>query len=226
MNRREPVRRIVVGQAVAPTSRADGHVPIRTVLDVSGVSPPVVPEAGNAACGSTGRGALNTDPLRHHRGHRGKGPFGEGLVARLAEKVADIMGSVQFVVASTVVILAWILVNHGVQFLVTSWHGLLNGHGFDPAPFILLNLVFSAVAYYSASMVMIAQKTQARRDQAHEKADAEHREELAGMQAELIRQNTRLTEDVHHLTQQIHALICKPADAAAPVPNDPDHPGR
>lgn len=226
MNRREPVRRIVVVRAVAPTSRADGHVPIRTVLAVSGVSPPVVPEAGDAPYGSTSRGALNTDPLRHHRGHRGKGPFGEGLVARLAEKVADIMGSVQFVVASTVVILAWILVNHGVQFLATSWRGLLNGHGFDPAPFILLNLVFSAVAYYSASMVMIAQKTQARRDQAHEKADAEHREELAARQAELIRQNTRLTEDVHHLTQQIHAFICKPADAAAPVPNDPDHPGR
>jgi uncharacterized membrane protein len=150
---------------------------------------------------------VNLDPLRYHRGHRDKGAFGEGFVPRLAEKVADAMGTVQFVLVSTVVIVAWVLVNHVVSFLATSWQGLLHGKGFDPAPFILLNLVFSAVAYYSASMVMIAQKTQAKRDQAREKADAEHREDLAATQAELIRQNTTLTEDVHRLTVEVHALL-------------------
>ncbi len=132
---------------------------------------------------------------------------------RLAEKVADAMGTVQFVVVSTVVIIAWVLVNHVVQFLTTSWNGLLHGRGFDPAPFILLNLVFSAVAYYSASMVMIAQKTQARRDALREKADAEHREDLARQQVALIEQNTRLTKEVHQLAQQIHLLVSAPAGA-------------
>ncbi len=148
---------------------------------------------------------MTIDPLRHHRLHRSKNAFGEGLVPRLAERVADAMGTVQFVVGSTVVILAWVLVNHVLRFLRDSWRGLLDGQGFDPAPFILLNLVFSAVAYYSASMVMIAQKTQARRDSAREKADATHREELAQLQAELIRANTALTEEVHRLTVEIHA---------------------
>jgi uncharacterized membrane protein len=157
-----------------------------------------------------------TDPLRHHLAHRGKGAFGEGLVPRLAEKVADMMGTVQFVMVSTVVIIAWVFVNHVVGFLSHSWHGLLHGKGFDPAPFILLNLVFSAVAYYSASMVMIAQKTQARRDLAHEKADAVHREELARVQVDLIQQNTELTAQVHQLSLDIHALICEPAPKPAP----------
>ncbi len=148
---------------------------------------------------------MTLDPLRHHRRHRSKNAFGEGLVPRIAEKVADAMGTVQFVTVSTVVILAWMLVNHVLTFLRTSWKGLLDGQGFDPAPFILLNLVFSAVAYYSASMVMIAQKTQARRDSAREEADARHREELAQMQADLIRANTALTEEVHRLTLEIHA---------------------
>jgi uncharacterized membrane protein len=147
------------------------------------------------------------DPLRYHRAHRGKGAFGEGLVPRMAEKVADTMGTVQFVMVSTVVIVAWVLVNHVVHFLSHSWDGLLHGRGFDPAPFILLNLVFSAVAYYSASMVMIAQKTQAKRDLAREEADAKHREELAGTQSALIRQNTELTEQVHRLTKEVHALV-------------------
>ncbi len=150
---------------------------------------------------------MELDPLRFHRRHHDRPAFGEGFVPRLAEKIADAMGTVQFVLISTAVILAWVLVNHVVSFLTTSWQGLLHGRGFDPAPFILLNLVFSAVAYYSASMVMIAQKTQARRDQAREKADAEHREDLARTQVELIRQNTALTEEVHRLTSEVHAMI-------------------
>ena len=147
------------------------------------------------------------DPLRFHHGHRGKSAFGEGLVPRLAEKVADVMGTVQFVMVSTVVIVTWVFVNHVVTFLRHSWHGLLHGHGFDPAPFILLNLVFSAVAYYSASMVMIAQKTQARRDLAREEADARHREALAQNQTDLIKQNTELTEQVHKLTVEVRELV-------------------
>lgn len=126
---------------------------------------------------------------------------------RLAEKVADAMGTVQFVLTSTVVIVAWVFVNHVVHFLSHSWNGLLHGRGFDPAPFILLNLVFSAVAYYSASMVMIAQKTQAKRDLFREEADAKHREELASTQTKLIEANTELTEKVHELTREVHTLL-------------------
>ena len=150
------------------------------------------------------------DPLRHHRGHRDKGAFGEGWVPRVAERVADAMGTVQFVIASTVIITAWVIVNDVVSFLTKSWTGLLNGRGFDPAPFILLNLVFSAVAYYSASMVMIAQKTQARRDQAREAADAAHREELAARQMSLLEQNLALTADVQRLTAEVRQILGTP----------------
>ncbi len=152
---------------------------------------------------------MRSDPLRHHLGHRGRGAFGDGLVPRMAEKVADAMGTVQFVLGSTVVIVAWVLVNGVVAFLGDSWTGLLNGRGFDPAPFILLNLVFSAVAYYSASMVMIAQKTHARRDAAREKADAEHREEIAHTQIDLINRNTELTEQIHLLTREVRDLLAR-----------------
>lgn len=153
----------------------------------------------------------NKDPLRFHHGHRNKGAFGEGFVPRIAEKIADAMGTVQFVLASTVVIIAWVVVNGVMKFLTDSYQGLLKGQGFDPAPFILLNLVFSAVAYYSASMVMIAQKTQARRDQAREEADAKHREELAAAQVMLIMQNTDLTAEVQRLTSEIHAFLIEGA---------------
>jgi uncharacterized membrane protein len=125
------------------------------------------------------------------------------------------MGTVGFLVVSSAVILGWVLTNHVVHFLSNSWTGLLNGHGFDPAPFILLNLVFSAVAFYTGALVIIAQKAQTRTDRANEEAAAKHRDELAQFQSDLLQKNTDLTEQIHvlaerlrALTEQVHAATC------------------
>ena len=163
------------------------------------------------------------DPMRFHLHYQhGKGkaadsPYagGSSFMERVSEAVASGMGTVAFLVISSVVILGWVLVNHVVQFLQSSWDGLLNGKGFDPAPFILLNLVFSAVAFYTGALVIIAQKAQTRTDRANEEAGAKHREELAQNQADLLRRNTDLTEEIHSiseqlkaLTEQVHAATC------------------
>ncbi len=127
------------------------------------------------------------------------------------------MGTVAFLVISSVIILGWVLVNHVVQFLRQLLARATEGErGFDPAPFILLNLVFSAVAFYTGALVIIAQKAQTRTDRANEEAGAKHREELAQNQADLLRRNTDLTgEQIHSiseqlrvLTEQVHAATC------------------
>jgi len=171
--------------------------------------------------------ATTPDPLRHHQHYQdsrhGPSPYagGSSFMERVAEGVASGMGTVGFLVVSSAVILSWVLSNHVVRFLTDSWHGLLNGHGFDPAPFILLNLVFSAVAFYTGALVIIAQKAQTRTDKANEEAAARHRDELASFQSELLQRNTELTEQIHTLTQQlntltneVHTTICdRPAPA-------------
>jgi uncharacterized membrane protein len=171
------------------------------------------------------------DPLRYHAHYaddRGKAsPYagGSSFMERVAEAVARGMGTVGFLVVSTTVILAWAFTNHVVRFLSNSWHGLLNGHGFDPAPFILLNLVFSAVAFYTGALVIIAQKAQTRTDKANEEAAARHRDELGGFQTELLQRNTELTEQIHALAEQLHQLtgevhrtICEQAPRPVPPP--------
>src|ERR1700726_2905848 len=93
------------------------------------------------------------DPLRHHlhyhHGTRKTGGSayagGSSFMERVSEAVASGMGSVAFLIASSAVILAWVFLNHVITFVGNSWTGLLDGKGFDPAPFILLNLIFSAV---------------------------------------------------------------------------------
>jgi uncharacterized membrane protein len=177
------------------------------------------------------------DPLRHHKhyqpGADGKtSPYagGSSFMERVSESVASGMGTVGFVVVSSLIILAWVFVNHLVGFLETSWKGLLNGRGFDPAPFILLNLVFSAVAFYTGALVIIAQKAQTRTDKANEEAAARHRDELAEyqeaaakrrdelaeLQTNLLKRNTDLTEQIHTLserlstlTQEVHEATCR-----------------
>jgi uncharacterized membrane protein len=166
------------------------------------------------------------DPLRHYLHYQhakkrndkaGGSPYagGSSFMERVSEAVASGMGTVAFLVISSAIIVAWVLVNNAVGFVDHSWHGLLNHKGFDPAPFILLNLLFSAVAFYTGALVIIAQKAQTRTDQANEEAGAKHREELAEGQAELLQRNTDLTEQIHAmaeqlsgLTEQVYAATC------------------
>jgi uncharacterized membrane protein len=174
-----------------------------------------------------GQPPATPDPMRHHKHYEdsshGPSPYagGSSFMERVAEAVASGMGTVGFLIISSAVIIGWVITNHAVHFLSHSWHGLLNGHGFDPAPFILLNLVFSAVAFYTGALVIIAQKAQTRTDKANEEAAAKHRDELSQLQTDLLQRNTELTEQIHTLTQtletltaEVHASICKgPAPA-------------
>src|SRR5438445_6262409 len=155
-----------------------------------------------AASEAQPRTAARPDPMRHHKHYeqseQGPSPYagGSSFMERVSEAVASGMGTVGFLLVSSAVILAWVLTNHVFHFLSNSWHGLLNGNGFDPAPFILLNLVFSAVAFYTAALVIIAQKAQTRTDKANETAAATHRDELSQAQLDLLQRNTEITEQV------------------------------
>jgi uncharacterized membrane protein len=157
--------------------------------------------------------ATRHDPLRFHQHYRTSAGGDDSLYAggssfmeRVSEGVASGMGTVSFLVISSAIIIGWVLVNHVVQFLDHSWHGLLTGKGFDPAPFILLNLVFSAVAFYTGALVIIAQKAQTRTDKANEEASARHREELTQAQTDLLNKNTDLTQQIHTLAEQLTTL--------------------
>jgi uncharacterized membrane protein len=165
---------------------------------------------------------VKNDPLRHHKHYQdskdGSSPYagGSSFMERVSEGVASGMGTVAFLLVSSTIILAWVLANHVVHFLSNSWTGLLNGSGFDPAPFILLNLVFSAVAFYTGALVIIAQKAQTRTDKANEEAAAKHRDELAQLQTDLLKKNTDLTEQIHTLSEkmstltlEVHEATCK-----------------
>src|SRR5579859_6683552 len=128
------------------------------------------------------------DPLRHHvaaheaLGSAGENTFGDSFMQRVADKVASGMGTVQFVIVGSAVILGWVLINGAIPYVEHTFKSLAKGGEFDAEPWILLNLIFSGVAFYTGSLVIIAAKSEAKKNAAREVDDAQRREELANTQ--------------------------------------------
>ena len=118
--------------------------------------------------------------------------FGE----RVADEMAGFGGSWPFIFVFAGLILAWAALNT-VVLARLSHH-----RQFDPYPYIALNLVLSAVAGLQAPVIMMSQNRAAARDEA---LAAHHYDETQKID-ELLRVNTDLTEKVHRLSEQIHAL--------------------
>ncbi|RQO30787.1 hypothetical protein DBR32_08675 [Taibaiella sp. KBW10] len=80
---------------------------------------------------------------------------------RVADKVASFGGSWTFIISFGIFILIWILLNIY----------LLSNKGFDPYPFILLNLILSCIASLQAPVIMMSQNRQEEKDRARAKKD-------------------------------------------------------
>jgi len=80
---------------------------------------------------------------------------------KIADKVASFGGSWTFIISFLVFIIIWISVN-------VFW--FLN-KGYDPYPFILLNLILSCIAALQAPVIMMSQNRQEEKDRARAKKD-------------------------------------------------------
>lgn len=70
----------------------------------------------------------------------------------LADKVASFVGSWEFIIIQTVILIVWMFIN--VQNIVN----------FDPYPFILMNLLLSSQAAYATPMILMSSNRQAVKD--------------------------------------------------------------
>ena len=111
------------------------------------------------------------------------------------------MGSWPFVFVFFGVMIAWAIVNS--VFYFGGQHGK---HGFDPYPYILLNLFLSMLAGVQAAALLIA----AKRADAVSSEIAVHTEKNTEDLKSLLSENTSLTEQVKRQTdllQEIHRHV-------------------
>ena len=88
---------------------------------------------------------------RQNRKPRAKGAAGLG--SRVADTVARVVGSWRFIIIQSVLLAIWMALN--LVAWISAW---------DPYPFILLNLVLSFQAAYTAPIIMMSQNRQAEID--------------------------------------------------------------
>jgi uncharacterized membrane protein len=93
------------------------------------------------------------DDLSTPRGTPGGPSVDPDSFGRLAERLARFLGTGRYLVAQTLIVIVWIILN--VIGLTHHW---------DKYPFILLNLGFSTQAAYAAPLILLAQNRQADRD--------------------------------------------------------------
>ncbi len=101
---------------------------------------------------------------------------------RIADKVADFGGSWTFIISFGLFLLIWICLN-------IFW---LANKGFDPYPFILLNLILSSLAAIQAPVIMMSQNRQEDKDR-----DRARRDYMVNLKSEL--EIRMLHEKLDHL---------------------------
>jgi Predicted membrane protein len=113
---------------------------------------------------------------------------------RLSDNLANSMGSWKFIIWQTILIVAWITLN------LVAWFD-----HWDPYPFILLNLLFSTQAAYSAPIIMMAQNRQNERDRFQAKEDyitnKKAKAEIEELQLSLARIETEKLEKILQILQ-------------------------
>jgi uncharacterized membrane protein len=114
---------------------------------------------------------------------------------KIADGVANGMGSWSFIIVQTILVISWM----GINAMAWALH-------WGPYPFILLNLLFSTQAAYAAPIIMMAQNRQNDRDrvQAMEdfKTNVDAKKEIEEMQLALARiENEKLGEILKRLDE-------------------------
>jgi uncharacterized membrane protein len=114
---------------------------------------------------------------------------------RLADKVVSTVGSWRFVTIQSILLLLWIILN--ITAYIQRW---------DPYPFILLNLMLSFQAAYTAPIIMMSQNRQSTIDRQDAKYDYEVNQK-AELEIELLHDSVNLLreEEISEMIQLLKA---------------------
>ena len=139
----------------------------------------------------------------HHRNWHDTHREGMSFGARVADIVANFIGSWPFIIIQSGIFVVWVIFN-------TVW--LFGAYQFDPYPFILFNLFMSAEAAYASPLILMSQNRQTERDRVQAEHDYETnvaaKEEIEVILKELARLELEKLD-------KILAILQKPAREVA-----------
>jgi uncharacterized membrane protein len=149
------------------------------------------------------------------------------LGQRVADRVAQVVGSWPFIIYQSIIITLWIGFN---LFLV--YQGYKNPGYFkawDPYPFILLNLVLSFQAAYTGPVVMMSQNRQAEKDRLMAEEDFQvnkrSEEEIKVLMEHLVHQDAIMADILSQLETTIKGQILSGSGKAGSTEQETVQPG-
>jgi uncharacterized membrane protein len=116
---------------------------------------------------------------------------------RAADKIATFGGSWTFIISFFIILAIWIAFN--------VW--ALHNKGFDPYPFILLNLILSCLASIQAPIIMMSQNRQEEKDRERAEWDLKINEKAEAEIREISKKLTILMTQHQGLAEKIDAVI-------------------
>ena len=142
---------------------------------------------------------------------------------RLSDTVAHFGGSWRFIILFGGILIGWMLLNTVI---------LRSPKNFDPYPFILLNLMLSAIAALQAPIIMMSQNRQADKDRLQAQQDYEinlmAEVEIRDLHDKLDSLRYKQWHELWHLQQRqiellelLHVAVKAPESAKAPPPFKP-----
>ena len=135
---------------------------------------------------------ISDDKITWHDKHKQSMTTGD----RIADSVANNMGSWRFIIIQTIFVILWMVLN--IIAFMSHW---------DVYPFILLNLIFSTQAAYAAPIIMMAQNRQNERDRHQALSDYETnlkaKLEIERLQKEISRMDDEKLEKIIQLISEL-----------------------
>lgn len=133
-----------------------------------------------------------------HQSHIQKLTLGQ----KIADSLARGVGSWKFIIFQTILVAFWIMAN----LIGFFYH-------WDAFPFILLNLLFSLQAAYTAPIIMMAQNRQSERDRFHAEVDfmtnVQAKEEIEEIQETLKKIKKQDLSKLSSQIEEIRQLLIK-----------------
>ena len=121
------------------------------------------------------------------------------LGERLADGVAQQIGSWRFLIIQSFFVAAWVILN--MVAVLRHW---------DPYPFVLLNLLFSVQAAYTGPVLLLSSNRSAQRDRIvaeHDYVVGDKSERLVeGLMSELLRNSQATLAIAQHLDVKVEGL--------------------
>jgi uncharacterized membrane protein len=135
-----------------------------------------------------------------------------GFGDRLADRFTLLVGSWSFLIVQSIVLAIWIAAN--VVGYLRHW---------DSYPFILLNLVLSFQAAYTAPVIMMSQNRQAAKDRIAAEQDYQvnlkAEEELKQIMQHLEQQDEIMIDALRTIERQHHELLARTARSSGSNPS-------